>query len=483
MTGPLLLGIDVGTTRVKVGAFGIDGRAAAMRVANYPDALRTDGDAAEQDPREWWQHVVRAIRETTAQVEPGAILGVCVGGQGPTMVAVDETLTPVAPALTWMDRRAAGHAQTLTERAKRTVPSHSFLAKVMWLSEANPDAYARARWFCQAWDFVAMQLTGEPVVSTWASVTPWDAGLVQTSELDERKLPEMREMGQRVGSVTSRAAELTGLPQGLAVIGGITDYFGGILGSGAVGRGVACDNGGTSQSFNVCWDEPLAAQGIFCIPSFDGRSFYLGGPTFTSGRALDWWRSDVLYAEPDDWSMVEQAGAAQDGSERLIFLPYLAGERAPLWDTTARGIFFGLALNHTRAHMTRAILEAVGYSIRHIMDQIETAGARVDEIHCCGGQATSELWCRIKADVTGTRIVVPQVTEAAVLGSAMIAGVGVGVFEDFGRGARAMMRPQQVIEPNRENHARYQDLYGVYRELYTSVKPLYAKLNVVTGPP
>lgn len=474
-----MLGIDVGTTRAKVGAFGLDGQPVVMSAAHYPQALHMDGDAAEQDPREWWQHLIKAIRETTAQVEPGAILSVCVGGQGPTMVAVDETLTPVTPALTWMDRRAAGQAQILSERAKRFVPSHSFLAKAMWLAETHPEAYARTRWFCQAWDYVAMQLTGDPLISSSSGVAPWDAGLVQASGLDVRKFPEMREMGQRVGTVSGRAAELTGLSQGLAVIGGITDYFGGILGSGAVSKGIACDNGGTSQSFNVCWDEQLAVQGIFCTPSFDGRSFLIGGPTSTSGRALDWWRCDVLGAAADDWTMVEKAGTVKAGSGRLIFLPYLAGERAPLWDATARGVFFGLALGHTRNHMTRAILEAVAFSMRHIMDQIETAGARVDEIHCCGGQAASELWCRIKADVTGARVVVPQVIEAAVLGSAIIAGVGVGVFENFTRGANAMMRPRTVIEPDLETYARYQELYGVYRELYPSLKPLYAKLNVV----
>lgn len=476
MSEPLLLGIDVGTTRAKVGAFHLDGRAAAMNAAHYPHALRIEGDAAEQDAGEWWLHLSKAIRATVEQIDARAILAVCVGGQGPTMVAMDESLTPVAPALTWMDRRAIPHAQRLGERAGRFVPPHSFLAKAMWFAQTHPSEYARTRWFCQAWDFIAARLVGQAVVSTSPGVAPWDEGLVAASGLDREKFPEMRRMGEIVGQVSPNAAQLTGLVPGLTVVGGITDFFGGILGSGAVCRGVACDNGGTSESFNVCWDTRLDVQGIFCVPSFDERSFYLGGPTSTSGRALDWWRSAILQAEANDWTMLDAARDVAPGSEGLIFLPYLAGERAPLWDASARGVFFGLSLNHTRAHMTRSILEAVAYSIRHVIEHIENAGGRIQEIRCCGGQAASALWCQIKADVTGRRVIVPEVIEAPVLGSAVIAGVGVRVFEDFACGSTQMMRPHSVIEPDMQNHAHYQELYGVYRDLYASVKPLYGRV-------
>lgn len=477
MTEPLLLGIDVGTTRAKVGAFFLDGRVAAKTVANYPHALHADGDAAEQDAAEWCLHLNKAIRKTMEQIDTQALLAVCVGGQGPTMVAMDESFTPVAPALTWMDRRPAAQAKHLSERAGRVVPPHSFLAKVLWLAQTSPVAYKQARWFCQAWDYVTTQLTGQAVVSTAPGVAPWDAELVSASELDAQKFPRVQQMGEQVGTVSASAAQLTGLPQGLPVIGGITDYFGGILGSGAVCPGIACDNGGTSESFNVCWNERLTVRGIFCVPSFDGQSFYIGGPTSTSGRALDWWRTDILQAGANDWSMMDAAGTIAPGSDALVFLPYLAGERAPLWDANARGVFFGLSLSHTRAHMTRSILEAVAFSVRHILQHIEDAGANVSEIHCCGGQAVSELWCRIKADVTGKRVVIPKVIDAPVLGSAVIAGVGAGAFENFTQGAQQMVRPRAVIEPNVENHARYEQLYAVYRELYENVKPLYTRLS------
>jgi sugar (pentulose or hexulose) kinase len=207
VTAPLLMGIDVGTTRAKVGAFYLDGRAAAMTVAHYPHALHTAGDAAEQDAAEWWLHIYKAIRATVERIDASAILGVCVGGQGPTMVAMDESFTPVAPALTWMDRRAVPQAKMLSERAQRHVPPHSFLAKAMWFAQANPGAYAQTRWFCQAWDLIATQLTGEAVVSTAAGVVPWDDELVAAAALDAQNFPPMRRMGERVGSVSDHAAQ------------------------------------------------------------------------------------------------------------------------------------------------------------------------------------------------------------------------------------------------------------------------------------
>jgi xylulokinase len=305
-------------------------------------------------------------------------------------------------------------------------------------------------------------------------VAPWENDLLSVSGLDVRKFPQMVEMGTPVGQVTAAASSLTGLPRGLAVIGGTTDYFGGILGSGAVCAGTACDNGGTSQSFNLCWDAPLTAKGIFCVPSFAQGFWYLGGPASTTGRALEWWRENILGVDADDWTLIERAADIAPGSEGLVFLPYLAGERAPLWDPSARGVFFGLDLDHKRDHMTRSILEGVAFAVRHIMDQIESTGACVKQINCCSGQASSELWCQIKADVLDRRVIVPEVLDAAPLGSAIIAGVGVGVFESFAAGANKMVRPHRTFEPDAERHSVYDAVYKRYRALYPAVKEIYS---------
>ena len=475
------MGIDVGTTQTKVGVFHLDGRLAAMASAHYPLQFDAATNAAEQNPAEWWAAAARAIRQTLEQIDPARLLAVSVGGQGPTVVALDEALDPIAPALTWMDSRAVLEARQLGQRAGQPLPPHAFIAKVVWIKKARPEVYAAARWFCQAWDFVAARLIGELVASTSPGIAPWSKTWISAAELDDAEFPLLQPMGAQVGCVTAPAARDTGLPAGLPVVGGISDYFEGLIGSGALRPGTGCDNGGTSQSFNLCWNAPLAVEGVFCIPSFDEGLWYIGGPASTTGKALDWWREAVLGRGLDDWTILEEAETVPPGSDRLIFLPYLAGERAPIWDPLARGAFFGLSLRHGRAHLTRAILEAVAYTLCHLIEQIEAAGGEVREIRACGGQAYSDLWCSIKADATGRRVVVPEVTDAPALGAAIIAGVGVHAFEDFATGTERMVRVRQVFEPDAGRHAHYQALYGIYRDLYRPLRPIYERLSKVGG--
>jgi len=309
------------------------------------------------------------------------------------------------------------------------------------------------------------------------SIAPWSDDLLAASDLDRVKFPPLQMMASQIGQVTAKAAQATGLPQGLPIIGGISDYFESLIGSGTLQQGIACDNGGTSESLNVCWDAAVDIKEVFCLPSFVDGYWYIGGPASTTGKALEWWREQVMEQTTDDWHILEGVESIPPGSEDLIFLPYLAGERVPIWDSDARGVFFGLSLNHRREHMTRAILESVAYVLCHIIEHIKDAGAGVQEIHVCGGQAKSKLWCQIKADATGRRVIMPEVTDAAVLGAAIIAGVGAGVFEDYGAGAKKMVRKRAVLEPDKINHERYQSLYAIYRDLYPTLKPFYKRLS------
>ncbi len=479
MTRDLLLGVDVGTTQTKVAAFDLTGRLVASARAGYP--LFTDPltNAAEQDPDDWWAAVCRAIREVAGEIAPNRLLAVSVGGQGPTLVALDEKLRPVHRAMTGIDQRAGREAATLGERIGRKLPAYFFVPKTMWLKANRPEAYAAARWFCQSWDFVAARLLGELVVSYSPGIAPWTAELIEAGELDAAKFPTPRRMGERLGQVSAEAARETGLPEGLSVVGGISDFFEGLIGSGALSPGLACDNGGTTQGFSVCWDAPLDGQGLLKFPSFIEGGWYVGGPVSTTGKALDWWLESVLGCAPGDYSALESAWAVAPGSERLIFLPYLSGERAPIWDMQARGMFFGLSLSHRREHLTRAVLESVAYTLCHLIECFEAAGGQVLEIRACGGQAKSEAWCRLKADATGRRVVVPEITDAPVLGAAIIAGVGGGAFGSFADGARQMARPRAAIEPDEATHARYSTLFGIYRDLYPQVRPLYERLSSV----
>lgn len=475
MSGELLLGVDVGTTQTKVGAFDLDGRLVASSRAGYELIIDSQTNAAEQDPNEWWAAVITCLRQVVEQVDARRLLALSVGGQGPTLVALDDELEPVCPAMTWMDLRATREAQRLAEAGYR-LPPHFFMPKSMWLKENRPEAYRATKSFCQAWDFVAMRLLGELVVSSSSGIAPWTAELIAAAGVEPEKYPTTQEMGQRLGQVSSQAAKATGLPEGLSIIGGISDFFEGLIGSGALERGLACDNGGTSGAFSLCWDSPLESQTMLSVPSFMDGYWHVGGPVSTSGKALDWWLEGILGYGPDDYSALEEAGQMPAGSERLIFLPYLAGERAPIWDPKARGIFFGLSLTHRRAHLTRAVLESVAFTLCHVIRHIEMSGAQVQEIRSIGGQAKSELWCQIKADATGCQVVVPEFTDAPTLGAAAIAGAGAGVFSSFPEAARQMARVRSIIEPDAEKHERYRNIFEIYQDVYTQLRPTFGRL-------
>lgn len=480
MSRDLLLGVDVGTTQTKVGAFDLEGHLVASGRAGYSLVTDAETNASEQDPADWWEIAAQTIRTVISEVDPARLLAVCVGGQGPTVVAVDEHLNPVCPAMTWMDLRATREAETLFERTGRKLPSHFFTPKTMWIKKNRPEAYAATRWFCQSWDFVAAQLIGELAISAAPGIAPWSDDLIAAAELDAEKFPPQRPMGAALGEITAEAARATGLPEGLPVVGGISDFFEGLIGSGALSPGMACDNGGTSQLISICWEKPLEGQGLLNVPSFIEGIWHVGGPASTTGKALDWWLASILECDPDDYTALDPIPALAPGSERLVFLPYLAGERAPIWDPQARGVFFGLSLNHRREHLTRAVMEAVAYTLCHVIERFEAAGGKVLEIRACGGQARSEAWCRIKADATGRRVIVPEFTDAPMLGAAIIAGVGAGAFDDFAAGAREMARPRTVVEPDEARHARYAALFDIYRDLYTQVRPLYERLGKIS---
>jgi xylulokinase len=476
MSKELLLGVDVGTTRLKAAAFDLQGQLVASSLASYP--LRTDTgiNAAEQDPMDWWSAATRAISSVMEEVSSAQILALSVGGQGPTVVTLDKDLNPLCPALTWMDLRATREAKLLNEKAGRHLPPHYFMPKALWLKENWPQAYANTQAFCQAWDFVASRLLDELIVSTSPGLVPWSDELIAAAGLEPAKFPNQHKMGELLGRVTARASRACGLPEGLPVIGGISDFFEGLIGSGTFSRGQACDNGGTSQGFSVCWDAPLASKALLNIPSFIDGQWYVGGPVSTTGKALDWWLESILGCEPGDYSALAGMTSTPLEGERLIFLPYLAGERAPIWNPKARGVFFGLSINHQHEHLTRAVLEAVAYTLCHLISYICDAGGEVSVITTCGGQARNEAWCQIKADITGCRVVLPEVTDTPILGAAIIAGVGLGLFDNYAV-ARKMIRTRAILEPQEEFHAQYQHMFRIYQDLYNQILPLYDRLN------
>ena len=304
-----------------------------------------------------------------------------------------------------------------------------------------------------------------------------DVALVAAAGIPSDRLPPPSPSGEIIGRLTDTAADALGLRPGIPVVGGMVDAFASYLGAGLLAPGDAYDPGGSAGGFGVYWDRPLEVAGAFVTPAPLAGLFSVGAAMATTGRALDWYRDGILGDTITTEALLAEAAATPPGADGLVFLPYLAGERSPIWDPEARGVLAGLTLAHGRGHLGRAIVEASALAIRHVSAPMLAAGVQVTEMRVCGGPARSRFWNEVKADVTGFTVAVPAVLETAVLGSAILGATGVGAYDDLPAAIAAMTRILTRIEPRADLAATYDRLFEAYLELYPATAPVLRRLN------
>jgi xylulokinase len=436
----------------------------------------------EQDPEAWWSGLRAAVRDVLAGRDPRAPAAICAGGQGPVLVLVDERGRPVRPAISWMDTRSEPQRARMSAALGYEVTAYALAPKLAWVAEHEPEALRAARWALQAWDFVGFRLTGGrvAVASTFPGGDVWPGEWLAAAGLAGCDLvPPGVVAGERYATTAGDWAAELGLPEGIPVVGGVNDGTGSMVGAAGGVTGRATDVGGQSGGLAVCWDRPLDLPGIICWPSFVPGTYCIGG-TFVAGGsgAIDWWSGLRGASLAASLAEAEQAPA---GSAGLVFVPFLAGERAPYWDPAARGAFLGLTLEHTAAHLARAVVESSGYALRLLVERIVQGGARVDELRVAGGQARSRLWNQAKADITGLEVQVPAVTEVALMGSAIHAAVGVGLYADPLEAGEAMVRVARRLDPDPRTRPVYDELYGVYGGAYAALRPFFGPLGRAAG--
>jgi xylulokinase len=250
----------------------------------------------------------------------------------------------------------------------------------------------------------------------------------------------------------------------------MNDAFASCLGAGLHAPGDAIDTGGRSGGFAVYTEREPVVPDAWIAPAPLASRWLVGGAMATTGQALDWLRVEILGGEAGPEALLDEAGRIEPGADGLVFLPYLAGERSPIWDPAARGAFVGLTLSHTRGHLVRAVLEAAAYAIRHVAEPIRSAGLPLTEVRVCGGQARSAVWNRIKADVLGVAIGVPVVPDAAMLGAAILGSVGIGASPSLEDAMATMVRIVERVEPDPATATVYEQTFAVYRSLYPSLR-------------
>lgn len=476
MTTPALLAIDLGTTQAKAGLVGLDGRLLALARATYP--LATDGGsgAAEQDPGAWWAAIRTMTAELLALAGPVSIGAIGVDGQGPTLVVAGADGQPIGPALTWLDTRAVAEETELAAATGEAGWVLGVLPRALWVERHRPAVAAAARWYLASWEWVGFRLSGVAAETTLAGQVHPGPDAAARSGLSIERIPARIQSGTVLGPLLVGPAAELGLEPGIPVVAGMADAHASFLGAGLLEPGDAIDTGGTSGGFAVYTDRPVDLPGVFAAAAPIPGRWFLGGAMNATGKALDWLREDVLRGAVTTDQLLAEAAAVPPGADGLVFLPYLAGERSPIWDPTARGAFVGLTLRHGRAHLARAVIEAADLALRHVAAPIVAAGIPIGELRVSGGLARDAGWNRVKADVTGFPVAVPAIVETAMVGSAIAAGTAIGAFPDFAAGCRTMVRIVERYPPDPAHRATYDATYATYVELYPALRPIFRRL-------
>ncbi len=449
-----VLGLDVGTTEAKAVCLGLDGRVLGLGRAGYGLDTGPDG-RAEQDPGDWWSALSAAVRQLDlAGVEVLAICGVT---QGPTLVATDDAGLAVRPAITWQDRRPGDTGFAL-------------LPRMAWLAREDSAAVMRAVWLLPAWDALGLWLTGVASSSLQAHEAAPEAAALGAAGIMASQVPPSRPVGSPLGGLRAMAAAALGLRAGTPVISGVNDGAASMLGAGLLDPGDAVDTGGTSGGLAIYADRAVQVPGLYCAPAPLPGRWAVGGAMAALGASVDWLRSSIL---GDRWTLEELFEAASSvpaGAEGLVFLPYLAGERAPVFDEGARGAFAGLTLGHGRGHLVRAVLEGAAYAMRHVAEPLAAAGAPMTSLRLAGRPTPGDLWGRIKADVLGVPAIVPVVGETAVVGAAILAAAGAGAVPSLAAGVASMAGAARRLEPDPATHECYDAGFARYRALHPALR-------------
>jgi xylulokinase len=397
--------------------------------------------------------------------------------QGPTTVAVDAEGAAVRDAIIWMDTRAASELREL--EAELGVASWGLgpLPHERWISRHEPSVTAAARWYLTPSDWLALRLTGHAHTATPPGSGAGARDLVLRAGGDPTRHPPAIEWGTPIGVLLPGPAGALGIEPGAVVVAGGNDALASFFGAGMRRPGDAIDTGGTSGGFAVYWDAGIDVPGAYWAPAALPGLWLYGGAMSATGKSLEWLATILSRGPTDIEGLLAEAEAVPPGADGLVFLPYLAGERSPIWDPAARGVFAGLTLAHGRGHLVRAVLEGAAFALRHVAAPIVEAGIRVDAMCVSGGTARSELWNRIKADVTGFPVAVPEVCETALMGAAILAATGAGRHPDLLSAMEAMCRSIRVLEPDPALADRYADLSAVYHGLYPATAPLVHRLG------
>ncbi len=477
-----LLGIDLGTTGVKAALFSAeDGHVLSSAFVDYP-LVHPQPGWAEQDPADWWQATVVAIEACLTgaaryHVQPSDVRGIGLSGQMHGVVLLDEHQQVLRPCIIWADQRSEAQCRWMTERV-----GAARLIKLV----SNPEDYIRFRLTGK----LAMEISdaaGTCLLDVKQGT--WSREVLEAIALDPALLPPVVAADAVSGTITGEVAALTGLLPGTPVAGGGADNACGAVGNGVVLPSLALVSIGTSGVVLAYADTPQVDMSgpVPRVHTFNHavpHAWYLMGVTQGAGLSLRWVRDNIGLPEQalERWTgldayelLAREAESVPAGSDGLLFLPYLQGERTPHLDAYARGGWIGLTASHDRRHLVRAVFEGVAFSLKDCFLIIQEQGLPMEQLRATGGGAKSVFWRQMIADILGVELVTTNATEGPAFGAALLAGVASGIYSSVPQACEATIRVVERTGPDRGNEAAYAQAYETYRALYPALKPIISK--------
>lgn len=477
----LLIGIDIGTSGTKAVLFDEDGNTLKSHTVEYPMYQPHNG-WAEQDPEDWWN----ATKECLEVLGTDNVRGIGLSGQMHGLVMLDENCNVLRPSIIWCDQRTSKECEEITERVGKEklieITANPALtgftaSKILWVRNNEPEIYEKCRHILLPKDYVRYKLTGE--FATEVS----DASGMQLLDIKNRcwsdEVLELLDIDKSLLAKVYESPEITGYYNGIPVVGGAGDNAAAAVGTGVVRPGRAFTTIGTSGVVFAHTDKPIIDKKgrvhTFCcaVPN----QWHVMGVTQAAGLSLKWFKENFMpefsYKEID-----EIAEKISIGAEKLLYLPYLMGERTPHLDADARGVFFGLSAMHKKEHLLRAVLEGVSYSLRDCLEVLKEMDIPVSDMAACGGGGTSALWRQMLADMYSCQVKTVTSKEGPALGVAILAGVGAGVYPSVEEACDRIIKNKLVQEPIKENTEKYDFYYEIYKKIYLNLKPIYKELNV-----
>lgn len=483
-----LLGIDIGTTSVKVGLIDEKGDLISLSIQEY--SLKTLPDNRVENKVDiYWNSCKTGIKEIINKtgISSTSILAIGLSSQGETLVCLDKNGNVLRDVIVWLDSRAIQEANTISKAISTDIwykttglPEVSPmwpLCKVLWLKRNEPETFNKVSKFLIIKDYLVWRLTGEIVTDPSVSSSTgyfniikkewWDDALNEIG-IKRENLPNIRESHSPIGKVTLEAGRELGLPPGIPVINGGMDQMVGALGAGNIKPGIITETTGTALAIIATTNKPIfdPQRRIPCSPHCLEERYVLMPYSETAGIILRWFRDNFpsLNGIEDYDSMLSLASQISPGSEGLIAIPYFNGSLCPNFNPNARGAFVGINLNHTRSHFIRAIVESVSFMLKENIELLRSLSIPIEKIRSLGGAAKSDIWLQIKADILNLPIEVPFYSEASVLGAGILAGMGCGIFSEDN--IDSLIRLRKVFIPNPETSKIYEDLFKTYTSIY-----------------